>query len=85
MVTVTAERLDNRSVPCATGLIQAAEVMDRLPAGAVLEIWTRDRFGPTEIGLWAERDGYTVLDISRAGVWPFRFHRIRVQKGTAYP
>lgn len=74
------ETLDNRKVPCATGLIRAARVMDELEPSAVLEILTRDRFAPTEVALWAERDGHTLLATTREGAWPSRYYRLRVQK-----
>lgn len=66
--------LDNRRTPCAVGLIRAAQRMLELDAGAAMEIWTRDVFAPTEIPLWAERDGYRVQSRAKAGVWPRRYH-----------
>lgn len=76
----TVHRLDNRKVPCATGLIRAARMIEDLEAGATLEILSRDRFAPTEIGLWAERDGHTVAEATRGGLWPWRYHRLVIQK-----
>jgi len=77
--------LDNRRTPCAVGLIRAARMMDGLPAGTVMEIWTRDRFAPMEIPLWAERDGHEVRDRGRAGA-PFRRHMVfEVRKAAADP
>lgn len=74
-------RLDNRTVPCATGLIRAARTLDNLEPGAILEILSRDRFAPTEIALWADRDGHSVLEATRAGIWPHRYHRLLVRRG----
>lgn len=71
--------LDNRATPCAVGLIRAATAMRTLPPGARLEVWSRDRFAPMEVPLWAERDGHTVLVHERAGSWPRRFWRFVVQ------
>lgn len=64
--------LDNRSAPCAVGLIKAARLMDTLPAGSELEIWSRDRFAPMEVPLWAQRDGYQVEQRPQAGRWPLK-------------
>jgi len=76
-----ARQLDNRSVPCATGLIKAAHVIEELESGEILEILSKDHFAPTEIGLWSERDGHHVLvEEKRRGVWPFRYHRLLVRK-----
>lgn len=69
--------LDNRSTPCAVGLIRAAEQIRSLAPGQVLEILSRDRFAPMEVPLWAERDGHTVQSVEKVGRWPrafFRFH-----------
>jgi tRNA 2-thiouridine synthesizing protein A len=66
--------LDNRSAPCAVGLIRAAEQMAGLPPGSTLEIWSRDHFAPIEIPLWAAHDGYDVVLHTRGGRWPRRFH-----------
>lgn len=52
--------LDNRKIPCAVGLIKAARLMADLEPGTVLEIWSRDRFAPWEIPLWAETAGHSV-------------------------
>jgi TusA-related sulfurtransferase len=70
----TAEVLDNRSTPCAVGLIRAAQRMAALGPGATLTIWSRDHFAPVEIPLWADRDGYQVLRRARQGTWPRRYH-----------
>lgn len=75
------DRLDNRRVPCATGLIRAARAVEALEPGAMLEILSRDRFAPREIGLWAERDGHVLLEVARIGVWPWRYYRLRIRRG----
>jgi tRNA 2-thiouridine synthesizing protein A len=75
--------LDNRKSPCAVGLIKAARLMNTLPAGAVLEIWSTDRFAPTEISLWAERDGYELQSHTQRGSWPRRYHAFVVVKPAA--
>ncbi|MEZ5175170.1 MAG: sulfurtransferase TusA family protein [Acidimicrobiia bacterium] len=80
MTTARDKRLDNRKAPCATGLIRADKLMRSLPSGSRVEILSRDRFAPTEISLWAERDGYRALEADRAGMWPFRYHRFLVAK-----
>ncbi len=72
--------LDNRSTPCAVGLIRAAQRMSVMPAGATLEIWSRDHFAPMEIPLWADRDGYEVLSQDRCGRWPRRYFRFVVRR-----
>ncbi|MCB1246788.1 MAG: sulfurtransferase TusA family protein [Acidimicrobiia bacterium] len=79
--TDTFARLDNRSVPCATGLIAAARAVEALPPGTVLEILTRDRFAPYEVAVWAGRKGHELIRQTRAGVWPFRYHRLWVRRG----
>lgn len=66
--------LDNRRTPCAIGLIKAAQRMLELEPGMQLEIWSRDVFAPTEIALWAERDGYRLDSHTKTGVWPHRHH-----------
>lgn len=72
--------LDNRAAPCAVGLIRAAEQMASMPPGSTLEIWSRDRFAPFEIPLWAAHEGYDVLSHTRGGRWPRRFHVFLVQR-----
>lgn len=77
--------LDNRRTPCAIGLIRAARRMEELPVGTVMEIWTRDRFAPMEITLWAERDGHEVRDLGRRGP-PLRRHMVfEVRRVAAMP
>ncbi len=78
--TVPVQRLDNRRSPCATGLIRAAKFMESLAAGSRVEILSRDRFAPTEMALWADRDGHRIIEIRRSGLWPFRYHRFVVEK-----
>lgn len=73
--------LDNRSAPCAVGLIRAARLMSTLPDGAVLEIWSRDRFAPMEVPLWAQRDGYGVEQLPQGGRWPLKHFVFRITKG----
>ncbi|HET8614304.1 MAG TPA: sulfurtransferase TusA family protein [Actinomycetales bacterium] len=80
MTTSADELLDNRSTPCAVGLIRAAERMSTMPPGSTLEIWSRDHFAPMEIPLWAERDGYDVLSRDRGGRWPRRFFTFVVRR-----
>lgn len=72
--------LDNRHTPFAVGLIRAATRMRELPPGALLEIWSSDRFAPMEIPRWAERDGYKLIIRSRAGAWPHRYHVFVITK-----
>jgi TusA-related sulfurtransferase len=72
--------LDNRRTPCAVGLIRAARTMRDLPTGTVLEIWSRDRFAPMEIPIWAERDGHRVVVRGQAGRWPKRHYVFEVHK-----
>ena len=81
-VEVVGERvlLDNRSTPCAVGLIKAARLMATLPVGTTMEIWSRDRFAPREIPMWAERDGHDVHDLGMAGHWPKRHYVFEVRK-----
>lgn len=78
--TSSATLLDNRSTPCAIGLIRAATRMKEMSPGEMLEIWSRDHFAPMEISVWAERDGYKVITRSRAGTWPRRYHVFVVSK-----
>lgn len=72
--------LDNRSAPCAIGLIKAAKLMSALPPGSVLEIWSKDRFAPMEITVWAERERYEVRRLPDAGRWPGRHYVFRIAK-----
>ncbi len=72
--------LDNRRSPCALGLIRAARAIRSLEPGAVLEIWTRDRVAPVEIGVWAEREGHQVIRQQRAGWWPTRYLVFEVRR-----
>ena len=74
--------LDNRKTPCAVGLILAARRMAELPPGSILEIWSRDRFAPMEVPLWAERDGHQVQALGRQGTKPFRYYVFEVTKGS---
>lgn len=73
--------LDNRRAPCAIGLIRAAREVAPLPSGTELQIWSKDRFAPMEIPLWAERDGHEVLAHERAGLWPWRYHVFTLRRG----
>lgn len=81
----TGERvlLDNRRTPCAVGLIRAARTLADLPGGTVLEIWSRDRFAPVEIPLWAETDGHDVVALGLRGAWPNRHYVFEVTKKPA--
>lgn len=73
--------LDNRSAPCAIGLIRAAERVRALAPGEELEVLSRDRFAPMEVPLWAERDGHALLSQERLGLWPRRYWRFRIRRG----
>lgn len=77
--TETALLLDNRSTPCAVGLIRAATEIRALEGGQVLEIWSRDRFAPMEVPLWARRDGHTVETHEEVGRWPRKYFRFRIR------
>jgi len=72
--------LDNRRTPCAVGLITAARRMAELPPGTVLEIWSRDRYAPMEVPIWAERDGHAVVSQGRTGRWPRGYFVFEVRK-----
>ncbi len=72
--------LDNRATQCAVGLIKAARTMQELPDGAELEIWSRDRFSPMEIPIFAEREGYAVQQLPSRGRWPGRYFVFVVAK-----
>ena len=72
--------LDNRKTPCAVGLIKAARTMQELEPGTVLEIWSRDRFAPMEIRMWAERDDSEVRQLPNSGRWPFTYFVFEVTK-----
>lgn len=72
--------LDNRRTPCAVGLIKAARTMAELPGGTVLEIWSRDRFAPMEIPIWAQRDGHDVRQLESQGHWGTRYFVFEVTK-----
>lgn len=82
-MTATVTVLDNRSTPCAVGLIRAAGVMAKVSPGQVLEIQTRDRFAPVEIPLWASRSGHENRAVRRAGIWPLRYWVFSVVAGSA--
>ena len=77
----TTVLLDNRSTPCAVGLIRAARAIRSLQAGEVLEIWTRDRVAPVEIPVWVERDGHRILRQERVGRWPRAHYVFEVRAG----
>lgn len=72
--------LDNRNAPCAVGLIKAARLMRELPTGSELEIWSRDRFAPMEIPIFAQRDGYRVEQRADGGRWPMKYFVFIVSK-----
>jgi len=78
----TTERvlLDNRGTPCAVGLIKAARLMADLAPGTVLEIWSRDRFAPMEVRLWAEKNRHVVEQLPDGGKWPLRYFVFLVTK-----
>jgi TusA-related sulfurtransferase len=78
--SVPALVLDNRRAPCAVGLIRAAREVAPLPSGTELQIWSTDRFAPTEISLWAVRDGYVLQSHTPRGSWPRRHHVFVVVK-----
>lgn len=75
--------LDNRKTPCAVGLIKAARLMAELEPGTLLEIWSRDRFAPWEIRIWAEADGHRVDALGWHGTWPARHMVFEVTKDGA--
>lgn len=75
--------LDNRRAPCAVGLIKADRTMATLDPATVLEIWSRDRFAPMEISVWAARQGHHAQDLGRNGTWPRRYFVFEVRKRSA--
>lgn len=77
--------LDNRSAPCAVGLIRADRLMRTLSDGDVLEVLSRDRFAPMEVPLWAEAEGHDVEARERAGIWPRRYWRFRIRNVAQVP
>lgn len=85
--------LDNRSTPCATGLIRTRARMAELPPGDLLVVLSHDRFAPVELPLWAERHGHEVVRVEREWRFPRTLHRItlrrtagrRVPAGSAVP
>lgn len=74
--------LDNRRTPCAVGLIRASRTMADLEPGTVLEIWSRDRFAPMEVRLWAEKARHRYVQLADGGKWPFRYFVFHVTKST---
>lgn len=74
-----AVTLDNRSTPCAVGLIRAAQTMRTLKQGEVLEIWSRDRFAPMEVPIWADRERHTIITQVKTGRWPRRYWLFQVE------
>lgn len=54
--------------------------MAGLPMGTVLEIWSRDRFAPMEIPLWAQTEGHEVEALGMQGQWPNRHYIFKVTK-----
>ncbi|HLS03421.1 MAG TPA: sulfurtransferase TusA family protein [Actinomycetales bacterium] len=76
--TATVTLLDNRSTPCAIGLIKADRTMREIASGHVLEIWSRDRYAPMEVPIWAQREGHLVLIQERAGHWPRKYWRFQI-------
>jgi TusA-related sulfurtransferase len=81
----TTVLLDNRSTPCAVGLIRAASAVRTLQVGDVLEIWTRDRVAPVEIPVWVERDGHQIVRQERVGRWPRGHYVFQVRAGPVDP
>lgn len=73
--------LDNRSAPCAVGLIRASRVMEALEAGERLEIWSRDKFAPFEVPIWADNRGHLTEVKERSGRWPRRYWRFVIRHG----
>lgn len=73
--------LDNRSVRCAVGIIRLAKLLQGLPEGDLVEVWSRDRFAPWEIPIRAERDGNTIELQERAGRWPRKYWRFVIRRG----
>lgn len=78
--TGTHVLLDNRSTPCAVGLIRAARAIRELETGSVLEIWTRDRVAPVEIPVWVARDGHQIVRQERVGRWPRGYFVFEVRR-----
>ncbi len=73
--------LDNRSVQCAVGIIKFARLLQGLPEGTLVEVWSRDRFAPYEIPIRANNDGHTVLEQEQTGNWPRKYWRFLVRRG----
>lgn len=73
-------RLDNRSTPCALGLLKVRERLAELPLGATLEVVTRDRFAPFEVPAWVERAGLELTSLERRGFWLFSSTVFRIRK-----
>ncbi len=74
--------LDNRSVRCAVGIIRVARLLQDLPEGSLVEVWSRDRFAPFEIPIRVENDGHQVILQQRVGKWPRRYYRFLIRRGT---
>lgn len=72
--------LDNRGVPCATGLLRVRDTIAQLDDGQLLDVRSRDRFAPVEIPLWAERAGHEVISITSSRRWLRQTHRIVLRR-----
>lgn len=73
--------LDNRSVQCAVGIIKVARLLQGLPEGTLVEVWSRDRFAPHEIPIRVNNDGHTVLEQEQTGSWPRKHWRFLIRRG----
>lgn len=74
------ERLDNRSTPCALGLLRVRDRIAELPLGTTLEVVTRDRFARFEVPMWVERAGLELVSLEQRGFWLFASTVFRIRK-----
>jgi TusA-related sulfurtransferase len=61
------ECLDLRGVPCPLSWAKARVCLERLPAGAEVEVWLDDPKGARDLPRAAEAQGYHVVEIVSCG------------------
>ncbi|BDG06389.1 sulfurtransferase TusA family protein [Anaeromyxobacter oryzae] len=82
-MTVPAVRLDVRAYACPLTWVKTRIALERLPAGARLEIWLREGEPLDSVPRSAEEDGHRVVAVEPLTAEPPGSYRVVVEKGAA--
>ena|SRR3990172_3944091 len=58
-----AATVGNRGIPCTLGIFKVMHEMERIPAGAILEVLSTDRNSKRDLEKWTARVGHRIVAI----------------------